>query len=278
MYGIAIQSSDMRKLSTYTATLALSGILIGYRFLDLSLDGGIPYTPISFDNPQNVVWALIVLILFFFAQYLYLWRYAEADGSKFELFTCLVVVAIGVGPYAYDALAYFGIDFRTILAATLIFISGIPIGIAAMFWLIAAFSIRSKDEMQERGLGRIPPSVTALLISSVILTIVTVVTVALIINYVSSFPRIIQSYWQYLFIAPALLINARNLLDLLLCVGPKQIRAQALKRLQIIRGPSDLHEMHYQHIGVVKAKPYSFSPLVAACKAGDTNECPSTNP
>ena len=86
----------MDKSNSHKYSLIFGALLIGYRFFDLSFEGQIPYTEITFNNPQSIVWALLLFTLFFSIYYLYHWLKDKETQSRFDLLIFLAVVGVAV--------------------------------------------------------------------------------------------------------------------------------------------------------------------------------------
>ena len=149
-------------------------------------------------------------------------------------------------------------------------ILGILPAIAFDFVIAVLFSIRNKDEAARLGLGRLPSASKAILRASIFLLLPIIILVILLLYFFhSKLPLPVNQYYIYLFLAPMLLMNFETILNLMLCLGPRKVRNNAIKRIRIFKKAMELHEMHYQHIGIEEPKDYEVTILCELAKNGD---------
>ena len=59
-----------------------------------------------------------------------------------------------------------------------------------------------------------------------------------------------------------IIMNFNSIINLILCLVPGNIRKKAIEKLQLFNKAKDIHEMHYQHIGIEKMKPYEGGEII----------------
>jgi hypothetical protein len=146
------------------------------------------------------------------------------------------------------------------------------LAIAVDFIIAIIFSLRSGDEMERLGLGKIPSASKAFLRSLFLLLPLSGTIFFLLVKYRYLLPIPLNNYWIVIFITPTMLWNFENVINLFLCLGPSKVRKKALERLRLFRRAMDLHGMHYQYIGIEKPKSIQDPPICAFAKQGLLNE------
>ncbi len=185
--------------------LIFSSILIGYKYFGLVIDGNIPYTQIKFSSQSSIQLALTLFVLFFGAQYIY--SVIRQDRQERRMFDIILVSVVGLAailPVGYEYLANFGIDWKILFSVVALFILGLPWAIACDFLVTIPFSLRSAEDMDKRGLDKIPSASKAFIRSLLFL-----IPLATLITYLASkfsykIPTPINDYWHVVFIAPTL--------------------------------------------------------------------------
>jgi hypothetical protein len=238
--------------------LIFSGILLGYQYLGLVIDGNIPYTQIKFSQQANIPIVLVILIIFFGTQFVFYWfQKKEEDRSLFELLSSIPIALIAVIPVCYGYLKKFGVDWKIICLTVFVLLLGVFLAIAVDFIIAVIFSLRTPEEMKKMGLGKIPSASKVFIRCLFFLIPLSVAFFFLLNTYKYLFPVPLDKYWIVLFFVPTLLMNFQNFISLCLCLGPTKIRKKALVKLRVFRRAMDVHEMLYQYIGVEKF-PESF--------------------
>jgi len=256
--------------------LIFSAILICYQYFGLVTDGTIPYTQIKIPSQTNVLVILTLLILFFASQYIYgWWKEKKENKSIFWLITSLPLALIAVAPVFYGFLKKIGIDWKVIPVSILILIIGATLAISVDFIITILFSLRTPEEMKKLGLGRVPSASKAFIKCLLFLLIpINVLIIFLFVKFSYLLPTPLDGYWLVLFILPAFLCNLHYFINILKCMGPPKVREKALQniRLHTHRRAMDLHEMHYQYIGIEKFKDYKKPVIVEFARDGNLNE------
>lgn len=253
--------------------LIFSGLLLGFQYLGVVIDTNIPYTQIKISSQANISIILTILIVFFGGQFTFYWlNLKKAEKSVFEFITAIPIAVIAIAPVIYNYLSKYGIDWKVIISTILIMLFGSLLAIAVDFIISIIFSLRSPEEMEKMGLGKIPSASKAFIRSLFLLIPLSVTTIFLLVRYEYLLPSPINNYWVIIFLTPAILLNFENFINIFLCVGPPKVRKKALERLRVFRRAMDLHEMHYQYIGVEKPKPIQLPPICAFAKEGLLDE------
>ncbi len=253
--------------------LIFSALLIGYQYFGFVIEGNVPYTEITISSQANIPIVLSLLVVFFGIQFAYYWFTQKKEGrSYFELWSSIPIALIAITPVSYGYLSEYGIDWRVITSSVLIFALGGLLAIATYFLISIAFSIRSNREMRAMGLGRLPSASKALLLSSLVLLLLTIPIIYLLFRYGELLPVPVNHYWLVIFISPTLIFNFDTFINLIMCLGPSSIREKALNNLRRFRRAMDLHEMHYQYIGVEKPSEYELPAICLLAKSGSIVE------
>lgn len=256
----------MKSDSSRKYLLIFSAILIGYQYFGLVMDGTIPYTQIKIPSQANVLVILTLLIIFFGSHYIYNWlKEKKEDRSVFELITSIPFALIAVVPVFYSYIKKIGIDWKVIFLSIPILLIGVLLAITIDFIITILFSLRTTEEMKKLGLGRVPSASKALLKCLLFLLLpLNTLIIFLFVKYSYKLPTPLDSYWLVLFITPALLFKLGLFINILKCIGPPKVREKALHniRLRVPRKAMDLHEMHYQYIGIEKSKDYEKPAIV----------------
>ncbi|MBX3617443.1 ankyrin repeat domain-containing protein [Nitrosomonas sp.] len=250
--------------------LIFSAILIGFQYFGLELDGNIPFTQVRVSSHASIPFIFIVLILFFGVQFVYYWLTQKSDRSLFEFITAIVIAFFAISPVLYDYFKNYPLDWKVITTVITVLLLGFLLAITVDFIIFILFSLRSVEEMKKMGLGRVPSASKALIRSLFLLIPLNVGIIISLIKYEHLLPIISpNNHWITIFIIPTILINTSNFLNLLLCLGPQKIRKKALDKLRRFRKATDLHEMHYQFIGIENLKNYEIIPICAFAKNGE---------
>ena len=251
--------------------LIFSGILLGYQYLGLDIDGNIPFTQIRIPSQENIPFVFTILILFFGGQFVFYWlRQKREDRDLFEFITATTIALIAIAPVCYDYFKNYGVDWKVITTVMIMLFFGFFLAIAVDFVIIILFSLRSREEMQKMGLGKIPSSSKAFIRWLFLLIPFNVSIIFSLTKYGHLLPAApFNNHWIVIFLIPTIFLNFSNFINLLLCLGPQKIRKKALDRLRLIRRAADLHEMHYQYIGIEKFKNYETLPICTFAKNGE---------
>ncbi len=254
-------------------SLIFSGLLIGFKYLGLMIEGKIPYTEITISPETNVSTILILLSIFFFSHFIYYW-FAETKKERnfFEFTITVVIFLIAIVPELYKYLYNYGIDWKVILSSLGIVALGFLLAVTFDFIFAIFFSIRSNQEMMKLGLGRIPSASKAFVLSLVFLIPINFGIIFLLKKYSTSFPHLIQNYWHLLYILPSFSLNFSYLFNITKCLGSKSMRKNALKDLRWFRKAMDLHEMHYQFAGFEPHRIYEKPPICEYACIGNFEE------
>jgi len=214
-----------------------------------------------------------LLVVFFGVQFAYYWfNQKKGDRSYFELWSSIPIALIAITPVFYGYLNEYGIDWRVIISSALIFALGGLLAIAIYFLISTAFSIRTNREMRAMGLGRLPSASKALLLFSLVLLFITTLIIYLLVRYGELLPVPVNHYWIVIFISPTLVFNFDKFINLIMCLGPSSIREKALNNLRLFRRALDLHEMHYQYIGIEQPNEYELPAICSLAKSGSVVE------
>jgi hypothetical protein len=149
---------------------------------------------------------------------------------------------------------------------------GVFLAISVNFIISIILSLRSPEEMKRMGLGKIPSASKAFIRSLFLLIPLSAVVIFLLIKFKNILPPPLNNYWVVFYVTPTILLNFENFVNLLLCLGPPKIRKKALYRLRLFRRAMDLHEMHYQFIGLENHKCIELPPICAFAKEGLLDE------
>jgi Ankyrin repeats (3 copies)/Ankyrin repeat len=144
--------------------------------------------------------------------------------------------------------------------------------IAVDFIISIPFSLRSPEEMKKMGLSKIPSASKAFIKCLFYLIPLSTAVFFLLVTYEHLLPVPLNNYWIVIFLTPTLLFNFDYFKNLLMCLGPSKVREKALNNLRIFRRAMDLHEMHYQYIGIEKIKDYEKPAIVEFARNGNLNE------
>lgn len=79
-------------------------------------------------------------------------------------------------------------------------------------------------------------------------------------------------HWVVIFVIPAFAFNFKEFYNLIMCLGPSSTRKKAISNLRAFRRAMDLHEMHYQYIGIEKRSEYEVPAICKLAKSGSTDE------
>jgi hypothetical protein len=253
--------------------LIFSAILLGYQYLGLVIDVTIPYTQIKISSQASVPISLTLIIIFFGSHYIYYWfNEKKEDKSVFELITSIPIALIAVVPIFYSYLKIFGIDWKVISSSILILLIGGLLAIAVDFIISILFSLRTAEEMKKLGLGKVPSASKAFIQCLLLLIPINALILFLFVKYSYILPTPIDRYWLAIFFTPTLLLNFDNFINILKCIGPPKVRKKALENLRVGRRAMDLHEMHYQYIGIEEFKDYEKPAIVEFARDGNLDE------
>lgn len=249
--------------------LIFSALLIGYQYFGVLIDGTIPYTQIKISSQANISIILILLILFFGIEFVVKWvRQEKKERRIFDLSSSVLIATVAISSVCYVYLKKYGIDWKVICSTIGILIAGGPLVIAVDFIVTITFSIRKPEEMKKRGLRKIPSASKAFLSSLVFLIPLIAVILYCLVRYDDMFPIPTDRYWPVIFLAPTLLLNFDHLINLLKCLGPSKIRKKAINNLRRHNDAMDLHEMHYQYIGIEEFKDHELPLICQVAREG----------
>lgn len=253
--------------------IIFSGILLGFQYLGLVIDGNIPFTQIKIASQANIPIVLTILIIFFGGQFIFYWlKQKKEDRNFFEFITSIPIALIAIVPVCYGYLKNFGIDWKVIASTILILLLGGLLAIAVDFIISIIFSLRSQEKMEKMGLGKIPSASKALIRCLFFLIPLNAAIILLLVAYKYLLPAPLNNYWIAIFLTPTILSNFENFINLFLCLGPSKVRKKALDNLRFSCRAMDLHEMHYQYIGIENFKDYEIPPICAFAREGELNE------
>lgn len=253
--------------------LIFSGILLGFQYLGLIIDDTIPFTQVKISSQEKIPIVLTILILFFSVQYIFYWfKLKKEERGLFEFTTAIPIAIISIAPVIYKYLEKYGIDWKVISASILIMLFGFVLGIAVDFTISIIFTLRSTEEMSRMGLGKIPSASKALMRSLLLLIPISGTVIILLSKYNYLLPVPLNNNWVAIYIIPTIILNFHSFVNLLLCLGPSKVRKKALERLRIFRRAMDLHEMHYQYIGIEKPKSCKLPSICRIAKEGLLDE------
>ncbi|MGZ5050898.1 MAG: ankyrin repeat domain-containing protein [Methylobacter sp.] len=246
--------------------------MIAHSLIDISFDGSIPFTNVKLQDPGKVTIVLFSLVLYFTTYTAHSWfRLPKQERSLFDLAVCTTVGIMAMVPTVLGAFSSIGITWKNVSLALGLLLAGAIFGITLVFAMAIAFSLRSNQEMKKLGLGRVPTAAKAFLRALEFFLIpVDIILMTGIVFFHSSFPKPLDTYWWVFVLCSLLWLNIEQLMNLLLCLGPSSVRRAALKRLRRFQGPMDLHEMHYQHIGLELPRQYAVPEVCQLAKAGQT--------
>lgn len=253
--------------------LIFSGMLLCFQYFGLVIDSNIPYTQIKISSQADIPIVLTLLIIFFVGQFTFYWlKLKKEERSFFEFITAIPIALVAIIPVIYGYLQKFGIDWKIIASAMLIIVFGGLLAITVDFIISIIFSLRSPEEMEKMGLGKIPSASKAFIRALYFLTPLNAAIIFLLAKYSYLLPTPLNNYWDVIFITPTILINFGNFMNLLLCLGPSKVRKKALGKLRLFRRAMDLHEMHYQYVGIEKPKNIELPPICASARDGLLDE------
>lgn len=238
--------------------LVFGALLIGYSLLGISFDGQIPFVNIKLEDKGRISLVMFVVVLYFFVYTVYTWlRLSKEKRSKFDLAVCVNVGLLAMIPTVIWIFNLIDITWSKALLAFGLLLSGIIFGVTFSFLVAIVFSLRSSHEMKKLGLGRVPTASKAFLRAlNYFLIPVDILLIAGIVLWRSFFPKPLDTYWWPFVFCPLFCLNIDILFNILLCIGPSSVRQRAFKRLRWFRGPMDIHEMHYQQIGLEPIRQY----------------------
>lgn len=249
--------------------LIISGILLAYKYFGVVIEK-IPFTDIHVESEQNAVLILAALVVFFGSHYSWSWlRGKNLDDSAFEFYSTILIALFALGSVVYGYLVAFGVNWIVLSLGLGILVLGLLPAICIELIVTTVFSIRSKTEMTKMGVGRIPSASKAFFFAIAALLPLSLLIFGLILKYSYMLPRVLQDYWVLLFVIPGALINLENMVNILLLLGPSKLRNGALERLRLARRAMDIHEMHYQFIGVEKQQAYEIPEICRYAWSGD---------
>ncbi len=253
--------------------LIFSGLLLGFQYLGFAMDDNIPYTQIKISSQANVPIILTILVIFFGVQFTFYWlNLKKEERSFFEFITAIPIALIAISPVIYSYLIKYGIDWKVIFSTVLIMLFGSLLAVAVDFIISSIFSLRSPEEMKKMGLGRIPSASKAFIRCLYLLIPLSVIIIFLLAKYNYLLPIPLSNYWIAIFLIPTLLLNFDSFINLFLCLGPSKVRKKALESLRFFRRAMDIHEMHYQYIGIEKPICIELPPICVFAKEGLLDE------
>ncbi|MDL1976018.1 MAG: hypothetical protein LWX55_14840 [Deltaproteobacteria bacterium] len=97
-FKLPMKSDNNRKY-----LLIFSGILLGFQYLGLVVDGNIPFTQIKISSQANIPIILTILIFFFGGQFTFYWlKQEKEERSFFEFITAIPVALVAIIPVIYS--------------------------------------------------------------------------------------------------------------------------------------------------------------------------------
>lgn len=252
--------------------LIIGAIMIGYFLVKIPLDGQMPFLKIKIQDQEKISIALFLLILYFFVYTIYTWFHLpKEERSKFDLIACIVVGLVAMTPAVLRIFDFIGVTWKSISLAFGLLLAGAIFGVTFNFIVAIAFSLRSNFEMEKLGLGRVPAAAKALLRAlGFFFFPVDILLIVGIFSLQPKFPKPLDMYWWPFVLISFFCLNIDTLLNLMLCLGPLSIKQTACKRLRLFRGPMDIHEMQYQHMGLEPARQYEAPDICKLAKVGQT--------
>lgn len=249
--------------------LIFSVILLGFQHFGVVIDSKIPFAKVKISAQENIPIILTILIFFFSIQFVFYWlRQKKEERILFEFITAIPIAIFAIFPVVYSYLNKFGMDWKVIFSAIIIMLLGSLLAIAVDFMIVIPFSRRSSEEMKKMGLGKTPSVVKAFIRSLFLLIPLSIFIVILLWRYEYLLPIPLDIYWGVFYLSPTLIFNFENVINILLCLGPAKVREKALEKLRFFRKAMDLHEMHYQFIGIEKPKSIQLPPICAFAEKG----------
>lgn len=213
------------------------------------------------------------MISFFAIQFtFYYFKQKREDRVFFEIVTAIPIALIATLPVIYEYLKKFGIDWKVIFSTLIILVLGSLLAIAIDFTITILFSLRTEDEMKRMGLGKIPSASKAFIRCLILLFPINGAILFFLLKFDYLLPIPLNNYWKAIYISPALLLNLDTFINLLLCLGPAKIREGAINNLRKFRRAMDVHEMHYQHIGIEQPREPELPPICEFSRNGQLNE------
>ena len=253
--------------------LIFSAILLGYQYFDVVIDDTIPYTQIKISSQANILIILTLLIIFFGSQFTFYWlKQKKEDRSHFEFATSIPVGLIAIVPVCYGYLKNFGLDWKVICITICLLLLGSILAIAVSFTIDVLVSLRSPEEMEKLGLGKVPSASKAFLRWLMILFPLNALVLFVFMKFSYMLPLPLNSYWLSIFLSPTLVWNFGSFINLLKCLGPPKVRKKALENLRIFQRAMDLHEMHYQYLGIEDFKDYEKPLICEYAQNGNLDE------
>lgn len=250
--------------------LIFSALIIGKNFFDIPIPENIPFTEIKLPSSHASI-ILFIITLYFGIYTILSWlKTAKQERNYVDISVTLTIGFIALGLEIAKSLSVIGLTWQNSLTAIVILILGIVPAIAFDFIIAILFSIRPKNEATRLGLGRLPSASKAFIRANLFLLLpISILEIVILYFFHLKLPIPIDQYYKYLFLAPTLLMNFETIINLMLCLGPSKIRKNAIKRIRIFKRAMDLHEMHYQHIGIEEPKDYEGTILCELARSGD---------
>ena len=242
--------------------LIFSALIIGINIFEIPIPDKIPFSEIALESDYSIP-ILSIVTLYFYFYTAYSWtRLKKEEKSYLDLLLTITIGTIALSFYSIEYLSSIGVNWKNTIAFLLILILGLVPSFLFTFIITVLFSIRLKKRSLEYGLSRVPTASKALIaVSGFIFLPIIFFTLILFYYYHTSLPGPINIYYLYIYLAPLIFINIDTIINLILCFIPGNIRRKAIEKLRITQTAMDIHEMHYQHIGIEDKKPYEQGEL-----------------
>lgn len=243
--------------------LIFSLLLIGINLFEISIPDKIPFVDIPLP-PTHSILILNLITLYFYFYTVYSWnRLNKEEKSYTDLFLTLLAGTIALSFYTIEYLSDIGVNWKNAIAFLVILILGIFPSFLFTFIVTILFSIRTKERCLKYGLSRIPTASKAFIATCTFVFLpIIFITIILLYYYNTSIPYPIDIYYLYIYFTPMIIMNFNSIINLILCLVPGNIRKKAIEKLQLFNKAMDIHEMHYQHIGIEKMKPYEGGEII----------------
>ncbi|MFW2600358.1 ankyrin repeat domain-containing protein [Aliarcobacter butzleri] len=242
--------------------LIFSALIIGINIFKIPIPDKIPFSDMTLPSDYSIP-ILSIITLYFYFYTVYSWiRLNKEEKSYLDLLLTITIGTIALSFYSIEYLSSIGVNWKNAIAFLLILLLGLVPSFLFTFIITVLFSIRSKERSLEYGLSRIPTASKALIaVSCYIFLPIIFFTLILFYYYHTSLPYPINIYYLYIYFTPIIIINIGTIINLILCFIPGNIRKKAIEKLRITQTAMDIHEMHYQYIGIEDKKPYKQGEL-----------------
>ena len=243
--------------------LIFSLLIIGINLFEIPIPDKIPFIDITVPLIHSMlILNLITLYFYFYTAYSWI-RLNKEEKSYIDLFLTISIGTIALSFYIIEYLSSIGINWKNTIAFLVILILGLVPSFLFNFIVTILFSIRPKERSIKYGLSRLSAVSKALIASSIFIFLPIIsLTLILLYYYNTSIPYPINIYYLYIYFTPMIIMNFDTIINLILCLVPGNIRKKAIEKLQLFNKAMDIHEMHYQHIGIEKMKLYEGGEII----------------